>query len=414
MYQYLGLAALLRLHFSGADLSGRGQSLLQHAQADPSNAAALMDAAIILQLYGNREIALSIQAEALTVCRHYALPVAQTPPVCRVLALMAPGDLMSNVPIECLMEDSDIALTLYYATHNPVDLAEIPEHDVLFIAIGESEANRALLAEWQPRLAVWPQPILNHPLHIGHTAREIAANLLRDAPGTLMPPTLRLDQAQLRQLAVALTQTPAQSDDWPNELVFPLLVRPLDSHAGHDLNKIDTPEQLIAAIDTLPGDTCFVSPFIDYRSADGLFRKYRVILIAGQPFASHMGISSHWMIHYLNAGMAESAAKRAEEGAFMQRFEHDFAVKHATALAAIHDAIGMDYLGIDCAELPDGRLLIFEVDHAMVVHDLDPPDLYPHKSPTMKRLFTAFRALLLTAATAERRHHLLGEEAVRL
>ena len=392
MHHYLGLAALLRRHFSGVDLTSLCQALIRQATDDPQEAASLMDAAIIFQFHGNPELSIKLQQEALRIRRHYRLPV-QSPVRLRLLALMAPGDLMANVPVECLLEHSDIELTLYYATAGDIDPAEIPEHDVLFIAIGESEANRALLASWLPRLEHWPRPILNNPLHIGHTARETAARRLQGVPGILMPVTRRIDRVRLRQVADELAAT----GDSPHELGFPLLVRPLDSHAGHDLNKLDTPEELAVILDTLPGGECFVSPFIDYRSSDGLFRKVRVILIAGQPFACHMGISNHWMIHYLNAGMADSADKRAEEAAFMATFDHSFAVRYGAALAAIHAAIGLDYLGIDCAELPDGRLLIFEVDHAMIVHDVDPPDLYPYKSPAMRKLFAAFRAMLIKA-----------------
>ncbi len=53
----------------------------------------------------------------------------------------------------------------------------------------------------------------------------------------------------------------------------------------------------------------FISRFIDYSGKDGLFRKFRVALIDGKPYACHMGVSSNWMIHYVNAGMYEDAAE---------------------------------------------------------------------------------------------------------
>ena len=62
-----------------------------------------------------------------------------------------------------------------------------------------------------------------------------------------------------------------------------------------------------------PEQEFYLAPFIDYRGADGLYRKYRVALIAGRPYASHMAVSTHWMIHYLNAdmmGQAEPARRR--------------------------------------------------------------------------------------------------------
>jgi hypothetical protein len=34
-------------------------------------------------------------------------------------------------------------------------------------------------------------------------------------------------------------------------------------------------------------------------------------------------------------------------------------------------------LGIDCAEMPNGDLLIFEADNAMIVHSMDPEGMFP-------------------------------------
>ena len=44
--------------------------------------------------------------------------------------------------------------------------------------------------------------------------------------------------------------------------------------------------------------------------------------------------------------------------------------------------------------MPDGRLLIFEVDNAMIVHAMDDEGMYPYKKPAMQKVFTAFRRLL--------------------
>lgn len=386
MPQYLGLASLLRANLSGTDLAPLCQTLIQRATDDPNDAYSLMDAGVIFQFYGNQQAASSLQQEALRTQRLYHLPAQQTPKI-RVLALMAPGNLQANVPIECLVENSDIDLHIYYATTGENDLSVIPDHDVLFIALSDSETNRPIIENWLPVLVDWPRPIVNNPFNINRVARDTASQLLHNLPGVAMPPTLRMSREAL------------QSWVPEGEMNFPLIVRPIDSHAGHNMNKVDTPAMLADALSTMPDDAFFVSPFIDYRGNDRLFRKYRVILIDGQPFACHMAISNHWMIHYLNAGMADNPERRAEEAQFMAGFEQDFAVRHANALSAIHQAIGLDYLGIDCAETADGRLLVFEVDHAMVVHDMDPVDLYPYKPATIHKLFAAFRTMLVNATT---------------
>jgi len=85
----------------------------------------------------------------------------------------------------------------------------------------------------------------------------------------------------------------------------------------------------------------------------------------------------------------------------MDNFDTDFAPRHAAAMQEINQRMGLDYLGIDCAETADGQLLIFEVDTGMVVHDMDPPDIFPYKHAHMSKVFAAFRQMLVRAAQGE-------------
>jgi hypothetical protein len=54
---------------------------------------------------------------------------------------------------------------------------------------------------------------------------------------------------------------------------------------------------------------------------------------------------------------------------------------------------------VDCSELPDGRLLIFEADIAMVIHSIDSAELFPYKHVQMAKVFTAFREMIDHAAS---------------
>lgn len=86
----------------------------------------------------------------------------------------------------------------------------------------------------------------------------------------------------------------------------------------------------------------------------------------------------------------------------MAEFDRDFAVRHQGALAAIADRIGLDYVTMDCAETPDGKLLVFEAGNGMIVHAMDPPELFPYKAPQMRKVFGAFEAMLRGAGATRR------------
>ncbi|RJG00046.1 RimK family alpha-L-glutamate ligase [Noviherbaspirillum saxi] len=386
----IGLAPLMRQAFSGVDLKPLGSQLIERSTRFPDDAHTLMDLSTVLQLTGNRDIALAMQVQALALQQIYRIPAATPEPAIRLLAVMAPGDLMANTPLEFLLEQSDVTLDMLYLTPNMDALPELPEHDVMFVAVGESDDNRNLLEQLAAVTPHWPRPVLNAPDRIANLSRDRACALLGDAPGIAMPRSVRIPRGLLEQIGADAIPIGGILDDGQ----FPIIARPVGSHAGHGLDKLEHPEDIKAYLAANDSNEFYVARFVDYRSEDGLFRKYRIILIEGKPYVSHMAISSHWMIHYLNAGMTDSADKRAEEEAFMAGFESGFAVRHAQAFAEIRTRLGLDYVGIDCGETNDRRLLIFEADSDMIVHAMDPVDMFPYKQPQMRKLFAAFRQML--------------------
>lgn len=396
---FLGLAPFLRMNIAGTELLPLGQKMLSEADPASDDANYWLNLSLVLLCLGQRELGLAVQAQALALQRVYELRASQQPASFRLLMLMAPGDLAANTPLECLLEDSDIDLLFYYVSPgNP--LAEpVPAHDAVLVALSEDEANREYLDALEEALRNWPQPVINAPQCIPRTGRAAASALLQDIPGLCMPPTASVSRADL----LAVANDTASLDKLLAGGAYPVILRPVGSHAGRDLGRIDNAGELIAYLAKVADGQFFLSPFIDYRNADGLFRKFRIALIDGRPFACHMAVSSDWMVHYVNAGMYEDATKRAEEGAFMAGFPA-FAERHATALQAIYQRSGLDYLCIDCAETPDGQLLIFEIDHAMVVHAMDPAAMYPYKQVHMQQVRDAFRDFLFRKApTAESR-----------
>jgi glutathione synthase/RimK-type ligase-like ATP-grasp enzyme len=375
----IGAAALMCCAFDRADLRPIGERLLARAQAHPGDANAWLDASFVLQLLGQRAAGLEVQRHALAIRSLYALPAPARMPAMRLLVLMGPGDFMANTPIEFLLQTSNVAAHVQYVTPDLPLPEQVPDHDVLFVAIAQSDANGPLLRDVAQMLAGWPRPVINRPERIAHLSRDGACAALDGVTGTLVPRTVRMDRAAVMQLT---------------DVECPIIVRPVDSHAGTDLQKVDDAAALRDYVTAHPAGEFYLAPFVDYSGPDGQFRKYRIVLVDGKPFICHLAISSHWMVHYLNAGMDDSAVKRAEEAAGMAAFDEGFARRHAAALADIDARIGLPWLGIDCAETRDGRLLIFEVDNAMVVHAMDDPGRYPYKGPVMDRVFGAFEAML--------------------
>ncbi len=389
----IGLVSLAGCAFAGADLVPIGNRLIERVAADGQDAAALMDLSTVMQLVGDRAAAMAWQAKALDVKRLYRRPPAV---VCedgiRLLAFLAPGDFMANAPLEFLLEESDVTLDMHFVLPGspPAVGDRVPDHDLAFVAVGESDASRAVLHAVEDSVRSWPRPVLNRPERIALLSRDGVCALLRSVPGLAAPTSARIDREMLGTIGRGITRIDAVIADG----AFPIIARPVGSHAGDGLARLDGAAAIAGYLSRQWEREFYVAPFVDYRGPDGMFRKYRIVLIEGRPFVCHMAISGNWMIHYLNAGMRESAGKRAEEARFMADFDHDFARRHEHALRGMCERIGLDYFGIDCGETPDGELLLFEVDVAMIVHSMDPPDLFPYKAPQMRKVRDAFRAML--------------------
>jgi glutathione synthase/RimK-type ligase-like ATP-grasp enzyme len=383
-------ARLFKQAFDGHDLKPLRAQLLARMEGDPLDAAALMDLSVTEQLLGNQAEGLRHQAQALHLRRLYR-PSWPTPPqALRVLALMAPGDLGNNTPIEFLLDGSDIALHILYVVPGQPLPNSLPEHDIAIATPCESDQNRAVLREIQRLIPSWPCTVLNRPDGIMRSARERMHSLLGAVPELLMPATVQVCRTALEQMG----HGSRAAADFLSEATFPLIVRPVDSHAGRSLAKLDEPSSIAAYLASQQEPEFFVSRFVDYRGSDGLFRKYRVMWVDSRAYPVHMAISEGWKVWYYNAGMANSAGKREEEARFMAEFDNSFARRHARALEAIAERFGLEYFGIDCAELPDGRLLVFEGGVDLAAHDMDRPDVYPYKSAHMQKLFAAFREML--------------------
>ncbi len=273
----------------------------------------------------------------------------------------------------------------------------LPEHDVAFCAVNESDENLPVLQRLAALVPNWPRPVLNAPEKIARLSRNSVATLLRAAPSVCAPAVRRITLSDLQPVATGAVDL----GDLLPEASFPIIVRPVGAHGGKNLAKIDDAPALVAYLQGFDGSISefFIAPFVDYRSADGLYRKYRIVFFDRAPFLCHLALSTHWMIHYLNAGMAEDESKRAVEARAMETFDDDFGRRHQAALAAIAARLGLDYVVIDCSELPDGRLLLFEADIAMVIHSIDSPAIFPYKQGHMTKVFDAFRAMIDRAAS---------------
>lgn len=356
-------------------------AIAAYAQAlalDPGSVATHLALFELYQITGDPQRALSHQRHAL---ERQQLFSSFAPHEARsVLLLCAPGDWQANIPVDFLFDRATTTVhKLYIIDDLRLKHTVLPSYDVMWNIIAESPEALPYLQRAARLFAAQDKPTLNAPANVLAISRTRLPETL-DGSGAFVAPIADVNASDLR------------SGQQPFD--YPIIVRPVGSHAGHGLEKIDDAQALPAYVDREVAQAYFVNPFIDYRSGDGYFRKYRVIFVDGEPFPCHLAISPRWMIHYYNAAMAENAWMREEEGCFLADVRAAFDGERFEALTAIAQSVGLEYFGIDCTIALDGRILVFEADPAMLVHTSDPIELYPYKHRYIPRIYRAVEQMI--------------------
>ncbi|MEO6610149.1 MAG: tetratricopeptide repeat-containing protein [Aestuariivirga sp.] len=384
------MASIVGRIYSGANPDGLMQEIVARLDQPAQAAGAWLDLSILRRSFGDFEKAEIFQSEALGTSRIFRQPSSAEKPL-RLLAFKTAGNFMSNTPLEFMIEGSNVEVISVYLNEETQEIGPVPKHDVALLAIGESPDSRKVLHRCKELLQNWPCEILNFNVDtILKLDRALLWRFLADAKALYCPWTQEFVGADLRQDPHGAISRRIEGE----QVTFPLIVRPEGAHAGTNTFKVDSIANLPNVLSNILDERLNISQFIDYSSTDGQYRKYRIALIDGVAYPAHMAISSNWMVHYLNAGMTASALKRDEEAKWLNDFHETFAVKHEAAFSELCNMLELDYFAIDCAETHDGRLLIFEIDTAMIIHCMDVEPEFAYKKRPMHKLFAAFQAML--------------------
>jgi tetratricopeptide (TPR) repeat protein len=370
------------------------QALLHFEEAvaiNPGDADSLYWIGGLHQSLGRAEAAQAAYLGAAELQPLIRRPAAKSPADFRILALYAPFG--GNIPTEFLFGNADYETdTLALLNSSKVD-AELLRQGVDVVVNLISDADQALdILPIAAALAkTLGKPTINDPDKILRTTRDAIAELLQEIPGCRVPRILRLKAGPDRS---------AQAREAALIMPFPVLVRPAGTHGGDDFEKFDDIAGLTTFLANHPDDDCYLIEYIDYRSRDGHFRKYRFIFAGADMLPYHLAIGGDWKLHHDSTDMGEHPWMQQEELGFLTSPEAFFNAQTIRALQTIRERIGLDFFGIDCALDASGDLVVFEVNASMLVHDQNAD--FPYKGPFVRNIKLAFDAMLQRRATERR------------
>ncbi len=302
-----------------------------------------------------------------------------------VLMLTAAGQ--GNVPNRDILPKDRYTRHYWYIEYaTPDQAAKLPPYDIVFNTVGDADLAGPTEGPIHAFLQACHKPVLNRPASVMRTKRHDAPELMAGIDNVVTPPVRRASASDIAQKGLA----GAVADLGVSP---PLLVRPMGSHGGKGLILVQGSDDL-ASLTTPPGEDVYVTAFHDFQSADGWWRKYRVIFIDRRPYAYHLAISAQWLVHHETARMNDDPGRLAEELAFLAAPGAVLGQAGMDAIEAIGRRMDLDYCGVDFSILPDGRLLVFEANATMLTHMEAPDGPLAHKNPYVARICEAFQTLV--------------------
>lgn len=268
---------------------------------------------------------------------------------------------------------------------------ELSSYLCLLNMITEPEHNSRVLENMRKLLRNLPGKVVNRPEAVLRSTRDKVARQLAGITGLHVPRVVRLKTGKPEIAVQTVKHTGLQ---------FPVILRRAGTHTGRIVGVFDGVDDLQAAL--AGGDDHIATEFIDFRSSDGLYRKFRVFFIGRHIIFRHLLISDDWNVHGKDRGrfMADRPDLIDEERAMFGTPEGAFSPKVRRVIGAVRERIALDFFGMDFGIAPDGRVLLFEANATMNFFAALPGPQFAYIQSCIAPARHAFRELLGLAPAA--------------
>ncbi len=275
-------------------------------------------------------------------------------------------------------------MLLFVEYHDPQ--TPLPAHHILFNAIGDADLCPGALELAKALIA--GAPVINPPDCVLATTRLNTAARLGAIANVIAARTVQMRRQALAGDGIV---TPG--------FAYPVLLRAPGFNTGRFFKRAASAADLTQALADLPGDDVLLIENLKSQSKDGQFRKYRVMIIDGRLYPAHMAVSPDWKVHYFTSAMADNAAYRREEAAFLADMPGVLGKRAMAALTAIAATLKLDYAGVDFGLDARGRLLLYEANAGMVLGKPSPDPRFAYRRAAVDAMIKALQDLWAKAAS---------------
>lgn len=266
----------------------------------------------------------------------------------------------------------------------------VPDHALILNTIADADTEAASLRTLARYLEGRDDvPVINHPARVLETTRDNNHRRLNALGGIVFPRTERLPVTAADSAAATAARINALGFD------FPFIIRRTGTHTAVSTALVHSDAELMQYLENAGATTLYLIEFHENASDAGHYSKLRFFAIDGALYPVVYHTDRVWNVHGGNRKtfMASHDWMLERE----QRFLADPAAVIGTAvydrLAALPKIIGLEFFGFDFTLLPDGDVLIFELNPAMR-HSLDHAQNFAYLTPYMEAITNAFQRMV--------------------
>ncbi|WP_148571961.1 ATP-grasp domain-containing protein [Aliarcobacter cryaerophilus] len=263
---------------------------------------------------------------------------------------------------------------------------KLPKIDAIYCSICNYDNQRNSIDSFEQKFSTTDIPIINHPSGIKKSTRDTIYDTFKTSSEFIVPKTVRVRPKSVKNVFELARE---------HSFEFPFIFRTIAENNAKNMVKIysieDTDKLESFAFD---GREFYMIQYHEYVSNDGLYRKYRALMIDGELVLRHLLFSDEWKNanfdgHEKVVGrMSQMVAK--EEESFLRTAPEAKLIEMSKAL---YEFLGLDFFGFDFAFDKEGNIILFEANSCMMAYyslDYGPKYLQEDALKIKKKLETMF------------------------
>lgn len=274
------------------------------------------------------------------------------------------SDIYKLLPETCPFEQLNLSKRFMRQQGRP----DLSRYECILNLVTDPDQHPQTLERLRKMLRGHSGRVINRPEAVLRSTRDQVAKRLEGLEGLRVPKVLRLRNPKPGAASAAAARA---------GMHFPVIARMAGTHTGKIIGLVDDAQGLDAAC-AGRGEFILIE-FVDFRSDDGLYRKYRLWSFGPGTVFKHVIISDDWNVHHKdrNRVMSHRPGLIEEEVRLFARPEGALpAIVHGV-FEAIRSRIGLDFFGMDFGIDQQGQTVLFEANATMTfAMSFEPPFKY--------------------------------------